>query len=161
MEKITNEMFLFWKEDSVFSNWYNPSQFEFDSKMFYNSETAFMYSKAKFFGDTKTAELICNSGVPSVVKKLGRQVANFDQKIWDDNKIELMYLVCFEKFTADPAITSKLLATGNRIIVEASPVDKIWGIGLAPDDPLALSVKTWKGQNLLGGVLMTLRDQLS
>jgi len=97
---------------------------------------------------------------PARQKKLGRLVKNFDEKVWNEQAIDIVKMGCFEKFNQNPEFKKKLLATGNRRIAEASPYDKIWGIGLGENDAAALDPDKWQGKNWLGIVLMHVRDRL-
>lgn len=162
MQVTTDEMVLFWKSDSIYSNWHQ-SRFYIDNDLFDNSEAAFMYYKALYFDDLDIAHQIKGSSQnPKDMKALGRQVKNFiDDNAWRSARFDIMHNVCLHKFSQNPNLKSALIATGTRLIVEASPVDSIWGIGLAPDNPLALNINTWRGQNLLGKVLMRVRQILT
>lgn len=165
MQITTNEMVLFWQADTIYSNWYSPSVFTitdevFEDITFSNSEAAFMYCKAMFFGDSFIANLIYKDQNPKNCKAYGHQIKNYNDDLWTKVRFEVMYDVCKAKFAQNSAMKAALLATGDRILVEASPFDKVWGIGLAPNDPLALDRKNWKGTNLLGEVLMMVREHL-
>lgn len=163
MQVETETMVLFWGKESIFSNWYGPMPFSMVGAdgLFDNSEAAFMYAKAMTFSDKETADQILTDPKhdPKFMKALGRKVKNFDQGLWDDVKESKMYTACLAKFQI-PEAKAALLATGNKWLVEASPYDLIWGIGLAPNDPLALDLKNWKGLNLLGKTLMKVRALL-
>jgi len=119
-----------------------------------------MYQKAIMFGDINTAHAILLTGNPKEQKDLGRMVSNYDDAVWSAKRVEVMVEGLFEKFNQNPLLKEALLNTGDTIIVEASPVDRIWGIGLAEDDPRALIETQWLGKNLLGRVLMKVRDDL-
>ena len=97
---------------------------------------------------------------PGEAKKLGRQVRGFDPAQWDEVKFNLVVAGNFYKFSQHPALRDYLLMTGDRVLVEASPVDSIWGIGLAADHLDAARPENWPGENLLGFALMAVRDQL-
>lgn len=150
---------FFWETHYVFSNWH-PAPFDMDGNHFSNSEQAFMYYKAKLFGDTKSMEKILKSPDPRTVKKLGREVKGFDSKKWDDNKFQIMYDVNIAKFTQNSKMREKLMLTDGTQLVEASPYDNIWGIGLDVNDAKRLDPKKWPGQNLLGKVLDKVREDL-
>lgn len=159
MQVETDDMVLFWQNDSIYSNWY-PAQFEYDNCVFENSEACFMYLKALCFKDQKIAKEILESQDPREVKFLGRKIRNFDEKKWEQDRERAMYMACLSKFIQNPEFAKALDETGDKIIVEASPLDKIWGIGLAPDDTKALDKSNWQGLNLLGEVLMKVRTTL-
>lgn len=97
---------------------------------------------------------------PRDVKGLGRKIKHFDEKQWLTQREMCMYYACKNKFTQNLKLKNALLDTGNKTLVEASPFDKIWGIGLAPDDSKALNENNWRGLNLLGNVLMKVREEL-
>lgn len=156
MEQFT----FFWKNRSPFSNWY-PSIFVHDGIRFTRGEQYMMYQKAMLFGDTHIAELILKTDDPAKHKELGRMVSNYDDSVWAAKRVDIMVDGLFEKFNQNPKLKEALLNTGTSIIVEASPVDKIWGIGLAETHPDATNPSKWRGLNLLGIVLMRVRDKLS
>ena len=155
-------MIGFWKiKDAYgqFSNWY-PAEFDFEGKHFFNSEQAFMYKKAELFHDEDVMHKILQSKNPMTVKKLGRTVKPFNAEIFDKHKYEFMKSVVYEKFNQNEDLKALLLGTGSEILAEASPLDRIWGIGLSVDDERFCDVASWKGENLLGKVLMEVRGIL-
>ena len=158
MERITDKYVFFWNGE--LSNWYG-SGLIYESLAFYNSEQAFMWKKAIFFGDSATAVKITNTSSPAMAKRLGRQVKNFDVQKWSEVSYQVMVDVNFAKYSQKPLLKDLLLSTGDKIIVEVSPYDKIWGIGLHWEDDDVLDESKWKGQNLLGKALMEVRKQLS
>ena len=95
---------------------------------------------------------------PGKCKDLGKLVRNFDSAIWDSCKREIVFNANYAKFTQNPDLMAKLKATGNAIMAEASPVDMVWGIGMTADDPNARNPERWRGQNILGDILMELRQ---
>ena len=154
---ITDKHVLFW--GSEFSNFY-PSVFTVNNIKFYNNEQYFMYQKAIFFGDNETANEILKYGKnPKEAKKLGRLVANFDNSKWDAVRYDIMLTGLRHKFKSNPRLKELLLSFGDRIFVEASPFDKIWGIGLSQNDINADDEQKWKGQNLLGKALTQLKTE--
>lgn len=161
--RITDKHVFFWGEWP--SNWY-PSQFkaEYDGKeyVFSNSEQYFMFVKAKVFKDEEIALKILIDGTdPKSAKELGRQVRNYDDKVWDDMRYKVMVDACYYKFSQSPTLKEELLKDEykDKGYVEGSPVDKIFGIGVhwkeASDDE-----STWKGRNLLGKALDEVRERL-
>lgn len=144
----------------VFSNWY-PSQFYYSGIMFPTSEHFMMYYKALLFNDTESAAKILLAKTPKEAKALGRNIVNFNQDDWDEEKISIVTLGCLLKFSENKTLTDFLISTGNKILVEASPYDTIWGVGLSESDPDILNPFKWKGQNLLGFCLMSVRNLLS
>jgi len=146
--------------NGVFSNWY-PSVFTDETgKRFVTSEQYMMYKKALTFGDVETAEKIMQSTHPSTQKQLGREVKGFVREQWDAVSRDEVYKGCYFKFEQNPNLKKELLETEGTILVEASPTDNIWGIGLAGNDPDALDEKKWQGTNWLGQVLTKLRDDM-
>jgi hypothetical protein len=158
-DRVTDTHVYFWG-DPTLSNW-GPAPFTYKEKNFYNSEQAFMWEKALCFGDTETANQILETSNPRTAKDLGRLVKNYDEKIWETKRFDAMFDVCLAKFSQNPARLETLLSTGNKTIVEASPYDKVWGVGIHWTDDEILDENNWKGQNLLGRVLMKVREQLS
>jgi ribA/ribD-fused uncharacterized protein len=157
MDRITKTHVYFW--GSVFSNWADV-RFEYKGHTFYNSEQAFMWEKALLFKDQKIADKIFECDSPKEAKALGRKVKNFDSVKWDQVGFDLMVDINYEKFNQNPSLTEILFSTGTKTIVEASPFDKIWGVGLHWDDDRILDEKNWQGKNLLGKALMKVRDRL-
>ena len=118
-----------------------------------------MACKAELFGDLDIKERLLLSKEPKLIKALGRQVSNFDQELWDKFKHSIVLMGNWCKFSQNPDLADFLLSTHNRLLVEASPVDKIWGIGLAADHEDATNINKWRGLNLLGFALMEVRDE--
>ncbi|WP_229206223.1 NADAR family protein [Dyadobacter fermentans] len=120
-----------------------------------------MAEKARLFGNDTLRERIIACASPGEAKALGRMVENFDEQTWIMHRQSIVLKGSIQKFTQNPPLTAFLLDTGDRILVEASPVDPIWGIGLTADDTLANDPTRWKGLNLLGFTLMETRDVLA
>lgn len=154
-EKFT----YFWRTASPFSNWH-PCSFEIDKITFNCSEQHMMYHKALLFEDKETAAKILKTEKPGKQKALGRQVKNFDQQVWEEHCKGIVYEGNKAKFIQNENLLKRLLKTEGTTLVEASPVDAIWGIGLAEDGPRAKSRHTWQGKNLLGEILTELREEL-
>ncbi len=144
---------------SSFSQWW-PSDFIVDGIAYPTAEHFMMAEKARLFGDEDAAARILAAKKPAQVKQIGREVRGFDETIWNDARFDIVVRGNVAKFGQHPGLRDFLLNTGERIIVEASPVDRIWGIGLAEDDPDAGNPGGWKGLNLLGFALMETRDIL-
>lgn len=144
---------------SCFSQWY-CSPFTVDGKKFATAEHYMMYGKAALFSDLDAMEKALNAKEPGEVKAIGRAVKGFNQSIWDENKFALVIAANRAKFSCNDDLKHFLLNTGDRVIVEASPIDRIWGIGLAEGDDDALNPNLWKGENLLGFALMYVRHEL-
>jgi ribA/ribD-fused uncharacterized protein len=159
MEK-NNKYYFFYKTRHPFSNWH-PCKFEDEQGNEYNcSEQYMMAQKALLFGDKEIFEEIMEEPSPKFQKELGRKVKGFDSKIWNDNAKKIVYDGCKLKFEQNPNLLNELLNTNGKYLVEASPYDKVWGIGLGEDDPLIYDPKNWKGTNWLGEVLTKLRDDI-
>ena len=153
-------MIGFWKVHQPygqFSNWW-PCEITYDNRTFCSSEQVFMYMKAKLFKDDIVAEKILQTTNQKTIKALGREVKNFDQLIWDNFKYSLMYNANELKFSQNPDLKMLLLSTGNEQICEASPLDRIWGIGLSTATLDYRDPTKWRGQNVLGQVLINLRE---
>ncbi|MBO3737655.1 NADAR family protein [Actinoplanes flavus] len=141
------------------SQWF-PSPFTAEGTRFATAEHYMMWRKAVLFGDHAMAQRILAAGHPHEAKQLGGRVAGFDQRKWNEHRVPIVVAGNLAKFGGDPALRSYLLGTGDRILVEASPRDRIWGIGLSRDDDAASSPSRWRGLNLLGFALMRVREQL-
>ena len=147
----------FW--GSYLSQWYK-SPFIESGINFNTAEQYMMFHKALLFGDTDIAEQILLEKQPSIQKELGKQVKNFDIDLWVKFREEIVIKGNLLKFQQNTSLFTLLVGTGNKIIVEASPVDRIWGVGLHYEDELILDEKNWKGLNLLGKCLMEVRSRL-
>ena len=156
----------FWKpgeENGFMSNWF-PVILETFSDIngvdrFYNTEGYMMYQKAILFGDYEIANTILTTRDPKTLKKLGRQVSGFVQGIWNQHKFNIMVDGLTYKFK-NPMLRRMLLATGDQMLVEASPKDKIWGIGLSAKEASNIPMEEWPGENLLGKALMEVRCRI-
>ncbi|WP_375435230.1 NADAR family protein [uncultured Hymenobacter sp.] len=142
-----------------FSQWY-PAAFTLDGNTYATTEHYMMAEKARLFGDDATRLAILKATHPNEAKKLGRTVQNFDESIWDAARFDIVVQGNVAKFSQHPALREFLRQTGSRVLVEASPVDTIWGIGLAQDSPHASDPTEWQGLNLLGFALMAVRELL-
>ena len=151
---------FFFAESSPFSQWYRCT-FVVEGVQFMCAEQAMMHGKAKLFGDDEIAAKIMAAGHPKTHKALGRKVRGFDDKIWAVKRLEIVKTTSLAKFGQNPELAAILLKTAPSELVEASPFDKIWGIGLGADDPKAQDPRKWRGQNLLGKVLTEVRRLLA
>jgi len=142
-----------------FSQWW-PSPFEVDGIRYATTEHWMMAQKAELFHDLDIKAQILAHESPGRAKELGRRIISFDQAIWEARRFDIVCQGNFHKFSQSQALQDFLLQTGERVLVEASPVDSIWGIGLAESDPKAQNPLLWPGQNLLGFALMEVRDRL-
>jgi len=156
----TRQYLFFWKSDEIYSNWH-PSVFtDEDGHRFVNCEQYLMYHKALLMKDAEAAGQILAEHNPGRIKALGRQVRNFDEALWSARRLSIMEAGGYLKFMQNADLRTALLGTGKRLLVEASPVDSIWGIGLAEDNPLAEVRAKWRGQNLLGTALTNVRERI-
>ena len=119
-----------------------------------------MASKALMFKDMDIYQQIFQAKTPKEFKNLGKLVKNYDDTIWNLHKDRIVIEGNYAKFSQNPALKDFLLSTGDKILVEASPLDKIWGIGLEESDDRVLDPAQWQGENHLGFALMTVRDML-
>jgi len=127
---------------------------------FHCCEQWMMFNKAELFKDYKSAQAILKASTPMQCKQLGRKVRNFVEEEWKKHNRRIIYEGNFLKFSQNPSLLEALKETEGTSLVEASPTDRIYGIGLAASDPRAKSRNTWKGRNLLGEVLTELRDNI-
>ncbi|WP_280840506.1 NADAR family protein [Micromonospora sp. A200] len=141
------------------SQWW-PAAFTVDGRRFTTAEHWMMWQKAALFGDEEAGERILAAGHPHRAKALGRQVRGFDQAVWEARRYDIVVAGSVAKFGQHDDLRAYLLGTGDRVLVEASPVDRVWGIGLAADDPRAEDPARWRGLNLLGFALMQARETL-
>lgn len=159
MKKTLKYIFFYGKQD-VYSNFYSI-KFKHQGETFNCSEQAVMYRKALLFGSESIAKAILRAKTPNEAKALGQsRVIPFDEKIWEENREKVYFEVLIDKFS-NPNLRKTLLDTGNRTLVEASPRDLIWGVGLAETSPLIQYPNQWKGLNLLGKTLMRVREELA
>ncbi|MBU2665111.1 NADAR family protein [Actinoplanes bogorensis] len=141
------------------SQWW-PSSFEADGEEFASAEHYMMWRKAVLFDDDAMAGRILSAPHPKVAKTLGGRVSGFRQEVWDAHRYEIVVSGNRAKFGQHDALRDFLLTSGDRVLVEASPLDRIWGIGLSRDDPAAADPRRWRGTNLLGFALMDVRESL-
>lgn len=142
-----------------FSQWYE-SPFTVNDIIYKTAEHWMMAHKALLFNDQDVFDKIINCNKPGEAKELGRQVIGYDDDIWNAKKFEIVKLGNIHKFNQHPQLADYLLNTDNRVLVEASPVDTIWGIGLSQDSNDIENIYAWRGLNLLGFALMEVRDFL-
>lgn len=152
----------FWKPTQKYgwmSQWYD-SPFVIDGERFNCCEQYMMASKARLFGDEKVRDQIMKTSNPNNMKRLGRAVKGFDDSVWMSKCFGIVCDGNYAKFTQDEHLRDLLLGTSNAILAEASPFDKIWGIGMTVDDKRFNNPKLWRGKNYLGGALMKVRDKI-
>ncbi|MGC5015436.1 NADAR family protein [Streptosporangium sp. DT93] len=141
------------------SQWW-PADLTVDGVVYRTAEHFMMAGKARLFGDEETAAEIVAAEHPKRAKDLGRKVRGFDERVWEEARFDLVVRANLAKFGGHPDLREFLLGTGERVLVEASPVDRVWGIGLAADDERAGRPELWRGPNLLGFALMEVRRTL-
>ncbi|MDJ0363985.1 NADAR family protein [Hymenobacter sp. H14-R3] len=144
---------------ACFSQWW-PAPFVVDGVRYATTEHWMMAQKALVFSDMEVFNQIMVAKSPAEAKALGRQVRQFDEATWTSQRMALVVRGNLAKFQQHPDLQEFILHTKERVLVEASPVDRIWGIGLAADSERAENPKQWQGLNLLGFALMEVRDQL-
>lgn len=142
---------------SCFSQWYSCS-FEVENIKYHSAEQYMMAEKARLFKDKEVLEEILKAKEQKEIKELGRKVKNFNLELWNSCKYEIVLQGNLAKFRENEDFKEFLLNSENKIIVEASPYDKVWGIGLVADDEKINNPNNWKGENLLGFALMEVRD---
>lgn len=147
---------FFYKTGNVFSQWH-PMKFEADGRAYNCMEQYMMHKKALLFGDGDSATRIMTATVPRVQKALGRGVVGFKKEVWDYVAINIVYAGNKAKFMQNEDACAALRKTKGKTLVEASPTDKIWGIGLSKDHVHANNIIEWRGTNLLGITLTKLR----
>lgn len=164
----SNQVIAFWGHrqsksgcisKSCFSQWW-MSEFYYSSSKFICSEQFMMAMKARIFNDHDNYQLIMQSSDPNEMKSIGRKVANYNQAIWDEMKYDIVFRANYEKFIQNENIKEYLLSTEDKVIIEASPVDKVWGVGLAESDERILKPELWLGENILGFAIMHVRNEI-
>ncbi len=134
--------------------------FEVDGTRYTSAEQFMMAEKARLFGDSDILEKILATSDPGKAKALGRRVQNFDDELWVASRFDIVVRGNESKFGQNDPLRYFLLGTREQVLVEASPNDRIWGIGLAADDGRANSPHAWQGLNLLGFALMEVRQRM-
>ena len=145
---------------SCFSQWYE-APFTVDGQRYPTAEHFMMAEKARLFGDQQIrSEVLCAPN-PGAAKALGRKVRGFSEECWLQHRYSIVLQANEAKFTQNPDLGNFLRQTGSRVLVEASPVDRILGIGLAADDEKVNNPNLWRGLNLLGFALMHVRESMN
>ena len=147
------------EENGYLSNWY-LSQFTVEDITFSSMEQYMMYEKAVLFHDKETAEKILQTTDVAEIKTLGRNVRHFDDTIWIREREKIVYKGVLEKFCQNDELAKKLEETGEDTIAECAVKDRIWGIGLSMRDKNRFCMNKWRGQNLLGKILMQVRGEI-
>lgn len=153
-------MTFFFGADNPLSNWH-PAHFTVKGVEFCNNEQFMMFCKAKLFGDEECAQKILLAKNPREHKALGRIVRGFVDSLWEEKCEHFVYVGSLAKFRQNPLLCDFLLKTGNTELVEASPYDRIWGVGLSANDPRIHDKNAWLGKNRLGKVQMRVRAELA
>lgn len=162
------DYFFFWghtqKQDGVvdkscLSQWF-PAPFTVDGVTYATAEHWMMAKKALLFGDIPAYEKILQTLKPGTAKIIGRSVVDFDAVAWDQARYDIVVEGSFHKFSQHAFFRTFLLYTGSKVIVEASPRDNTWGIGMGQNHENVMNPFNWKGTNLLGFALMEARDRL-
>ena len=145
---------------SCFSQWF-IAPFTLKSQLYLTAEHYMMAAKARLFGDEARLQQILLAKSPAQAKKLGRLVSGFDEQVWCAHREDIVLQANRAKFTQHQEFAAFLLATKQKVIVEASPYDKIWGIGMSREHVHAEQPRNWRGLNLLGFALMQVRAELA
>ncbi len=161
------EYVFFWKHyqngniitQSCLSQWYD-CKFEIDGILYSSAEQYMMAQKALLFEDVESYRQILKSKHPKDYKALGRRVTNFNGSKWNSNRCPIVIKGNLAKFSQNEKLKNYLFSTKDKILVEASPYDKIWGIALPEENKRSKDPFAWKGENLLGFALMEVRDEL-
>jgi len=145
-------------DKSCFSQWF-PMGFTLDEVYYKTAEHYMMAEKARLFDESMVEEIL-NAKTTKEVKALGRKVKNFDDALWSEKAFDVVVAGNMAKFSQNENLKEFLLSTSKKVIVEASPYDKVWGIGMLADDERATNPAKWNGENKLGFALMVVRDKL-
>ena len=149
-----------YKDYGCFSNWY-PAEFTYAGRLYSSVEQYMMFQKVILFREYELADKIMNSSNPSEIKKLGRSnIQDFDSILWDRVSYTIVKRGVRAKFQQNSELLSILLGTGDCLLAEAAPLDRKWGIGIDISDERCYDTKEWNGRNLLGRILMEVRDEL-
>lgn len=151
---VTDDYVFFWK--GIFSQWWPSKIVDVNGMEYTHAEQYMMYQKAILFKDFETAHQIMVATTPREYQKLGRQVHNFDQSIWDKSCRTIVFIGNYLKYTQDSDCMKALNETRDRLLVEASPYDRIWGIGYAETEAEA-NIPNW-GKNYLGHAITDVRE---
>lgn len=142
-----------------FSQWYQ-ADFRVNHLTYCCMEQYMMAEKARIFGDEEIAKQIMDETMQDRIKGLGRKVKNFDENTWNEVKYHIVLTGNYYKFSQNEQLRQVLLSTGESILVEASPLDTIWGIGMDANNEDACHPEKWNGSNLLGFALTEVREEI-
>ena len=152
-------MILFYTGISIFSN-FHPAPLDICGQQFENTEQYYQYRKALYFNDIERANAILKERRPGHCKRLAKSIKNFDRNAWNMVAPIVMMQALLYKFRQNPNLRQHLLASGAAVLVEASPFDNFWGNGLDINDHANMNRDYWKGHNILGEILMCVREYL-
>lgn len=156
--KITDNYIFFW--NGIFSQWKRNFPFVIDGMTFNCAEQYMMYKKAMLFNDEDMADCIMDEEHPRDQQDWGRKVKNFNKDLWEANCKQFVFDANYAKFTQNPTIKDSMMLTEDKLFVEASPNDKIWGIGMSEDDEGVENPANWKGTNWLGEILTQVKRKI-
>lgn len=145
--------------ETCLSQWY-AAGFDLEGIHYRTAEHYMMAEKARLFGDEVALAKVLRSRFPAEVKRFGREIADYRDEVWDAQRFEVVVRGNLAKFRQNSALLDWLLSTRENVLVEASPSDAIWGIGVAEAHPFSANPKLWPGLNLLGFALMEVRGRL-
>lgn len=154
------KILFFFSPDHYLSQWY-PCHFMIENIQFNSAEQWMMYSKAVLFQDQESAKEILSINSSKRQKRIGQSVRNFDERKWDKYKRDIVFQGNYAKFSQNEELKQYLLSTRGKVLAEASPYDKVWGIGLRIDDEMRFNMTKWRGKNLLGEVPMQVRESIN
>ena len=164
----TFDYLYFWKnvprddgklDQGCLSQWYS-AKFKIGEQEFPTAEHFMMHSKATLFEDHEIAEQILKTPSCKEVKALGRKVTNFDEELWREHRFAIVLRANLAKFSQNEDLKEYIFSTGDTVIVEASPTDSIWGIGMSEEEARQTPPHEWRGMNLLGFAFMRTRSLL-
>lgn len=144
----------------VLSQWHR-SDFVAEGRLYDCAEQYMMHSKAMLFKDHEMARRILDAASPHDHKRMGQNVTGFNEFVWERERCKIVFQGNLEKFSQNDGLRKRLLRTHGSILVEANAKDFIWGAGLHEDEPAILDPRSWRGQNLLGYILMCVRHRLA
>ncbi|CAB1118124.1 unnamed protein product [Ectocarpus sp. CCAP 1310/34] len=150
-------MVFFWKPLSPFSQW-TPSTFTVDGVVYSCAEQFFAAETARLLGGRCALQNITRVSDPALHNKFGREVHGFEQSVWEQERENIVLTNSYAKFSQNSELRNHLLGSGDKILAEASPYDRVWGIGLQADHPDAGCTSRWRGLNLLGTALQNVRS---
>lgn len=141
------------------SQWW-PAPFTVHGVAYPTAEHWMMAEKARLFGDPEAERAAVEAANPALAKAAGRTVRGFDDAVWERERFEIVVRGSVHKFSSTPELRTYLTNTGHRVLVEASPRDRVWGIGMGAGNENAERPGAWRGLNLLGFALMEARARL-